>query len=197
MRTSVKLHFRNPKFITTAIKPEHYPKKGFLPEIAVVGRSNVGKSSLLNDLFKSKNLVKTSSTPGKTQAINFFSCEGEPLFADLPGYGYAKVPLAEKKKWGEMIGAYLKERPSLILFLVDARRIPSEEDLQMHAWIQASGLPVILVLTKVDKLNQGERIAQTDLIQDRLNIPFTVHYSTVKKEGREALIRALLEVLCS
>lgn len=193
----MKLNFRNPKFITTAIKPEHYPKKGLFPEIAVVGRSNVGKSSLLNDLFKAKNLVKTSSTPGKTQAINFFSCEGEPLFADLPGYGYAKVPHVEKKKWGEMIEAYLKSRPSVILFLVDSRRVPSEEDLQMYNWIQASGLPVILVLTKVDKLNQGERVAQTDLIMGMLNIPLTVHYSTVKKEGREALIRALLEVLCS
>ncbi len=191
----MKLSFQNAKFLKTAVKPEHFPDFGTTPEIAVVGRSNVGKSTLLNHLFKSKNLVKTSSTPGKTQAINFFSLDGTAIFADLPGYGYAKVPILERKKWGELIESYLSTKPNMILFLMDIRRTPNPDDVQMLQWIEASGIPAILVLTKVDKVKRGERAKQTKNIVDRLNnLPY-VHYSTVKNEGRNQLIHQICEVL--
>ena len=191
----MKLQFQNPRFLTTAVKPEHFPNFGALPEIAVVGRSNVGKSTLLNHLFKAKNLVKTSSTPGKTQAVNFFNLNDEMIFADLPGYGYAKVPQNERKKWGELIESYLRERPSLILFLLDIRRKPNADDEQMFTWIAASAIPTILVLTKVDKVKRSERARQTKIILDRFNHTPHVHYSAVKNEGRNQLIRQICEVL--
>lgn len=191
----MRLSFQNARFLKTAVKPEHFPDFGTLPEIAVVGRSNVGKSTLLNHLFKAKNLVKTSSTPGKTQAVNFFSVEETLIFADLPGYGYAKVPLHERKKWGTLIERYLCEKPNLILFLIDIRRTPNADDLQMLEWIEASGIPAILVLTKVDKVKQGERARQTKNIVSRLNNLTYVHYSAIKNEGRNQLIYRISEVL--
>ena len=152
------------KFITTALLAKDYPQirnqaGKLLPEVAVVGRSNVGKSSLLNHLFQAKSLVKTSSTPGKTQTLNFFSFNQEIAFADLPGYGYAKVPQAMKKQWGPMMQTYLESRQTLkvILFLLDIRRIPNEEDQKLMEWIAFQQKAAILVLTKMDKVNQSER----------------------------------------
>lgn len=191
----MKLQFQNPRFLKTAVKPDQFPDFGTLPEIAVVGRSNVGKSTLLNHLFKAKNLVKTSSTPGKTQAVNFFSLDEEVIFADLPGYGYAKVPLQERKKWASLIESYLTDKPNLILFLIDIRRTPNADDLQMLDWIEASGIPAILVLTKVDKVKRGERAKQTKNIVGMLNSLPHVHYSAVKNEGRNQLISHICEVL--
>ncbi len=191
----MKFQFQNAKFLTTAVKPRTFPTFSSLPEVAVVGRSNVGKSTLLNHLFKSKNLVKTSSTPGKTQAINFFSVNETLIFADLPGYGYAKVPLNERKKWGELIESYLSERPNMILFLLDIRRTPNDDDLQMLDWIEASGIPAVLVITKVDKVKRSERARQTKQILSRINNIPHVHYSAVKNEGRNQLIHQICEVL--
>lgn len=190
----MKLRFQNPKFLKTAVNPAHFPDFGIMPEIAVVGRSNVGKSTLLNHLFSSKNMVKTSSTPGKTQAINFFDLNGL-IFADLPGYGYAQVPLNERKKWGALIESYLTEKPSLILFLLDIRRSPNADDLQMLQWIDTSGIPAIVVLTKVDKLKPSERALQTKRILSVTNNLPHVHYSAVKNEGRNQLIGQITEVL--
>src|SRR5262245_55930539 len=136
-----KYLFRNAKFIKTAVKAKDYPvlrdlSGNILPEIAVAGRSNVGKSSLLNHLFHSPNLVKTSSTPGKTQALNFFTVNDELTFVDLPGYGYAKVPQSIRKEWGPMVQEYLQKREmlKLILFLFDIRRLPNEEDIEFLEW---------------------------------------------------------------
>jgi GTP-binding protein len=190
----VKFAFQNARFLKTAVQPEHFPDFGTTPEIAVVGRSNVGKSTLLNHLFKAKNLVKTSCTPGKTQAVNFFSLDDNLIFADLPGYGYAQVPLQERKKWGALIENYLYTKPNLILFLVDIRRTPNGDDLQMLEWLKASGMPAILVLTKVDKVKQGERAKQTRNIVGMLNSLPHVHYSAVKNEGRNQLIYKICEV---
>jgi len=181
--------------VTTVVKAGNFPNIKALPEIAVVGRSNVGKSTLLNHLFKAKNLVKTSSTPGKTQAVNFFNLNDELIFADLPGYGYAKVPHHERKKWGALIESYLSQRPNLILFLLDIRRTPNDYDLQMHEWIKASGIPAVLVLTKVDKVKRSERARQTKNILISLNYLPYVHYSPVKNEGRNQLIHQICEVL--
>lgn len=192
------------KFIKTATKPKDYPilrdlSGNILPEIAVVGRSNVGKSSLLNHLFNTKNLVKTSSTPGKTQAINFFTLNDKITFVDLPGYGYAHVSREVRKEWGPMIQAYLEQRDSLklILLLLDIRRVPNEEDLQFIEWAAYYQKAVIVVLTKVDKVNQSEKHANTKKILAEL-APYHLHhlyYSVPKNLGRKELIQMILDAL--
>lgn len=191
----MKYLFQNPTFVKTAVKPSQFPSFGTFPEIAVVGRSNVGKSTLLNHLFKSKNLVKTSSTPGKTQAVNFFCLNNALIFADLPGYGYAKVSLQERKNWQTLIESYLNNRPNLILFLLDIRRTPNADDRQMAEWIIASGIPAIVVLTKTDKVKRSEKVEQTRKIESVFNLFPYVHYSAVKNEGRNQLITKVCEVL--
>lgn len=185
------------RFIKTAIFPKDYPvirnlKGHILPEIAVAGRSNVGKSSLLNHLFQSKNLVKTSSTPGKTQALNFFVYEDKLAFADLPGYGYAQVSQGVKKEWGPMVQTYLEKRETLklVLFLIDIRRIPNQDDLQFLDWVVHSQKGMILVITKVDKVTLNERKINTAKILDAFgasNLHY-VYYSTLKNMGRRELL---------
>ena len=191
------------EFIKTAIFPKDYPtirnqSGDILSEIAVAGRSNVGKSSLLNDLFNSKNLVKTSSMPGKTQAINFFTYK-DIAFADLPGYGYAKVSQSVKKGWGPMIQNYLAHRTplKLILFLLDIRRIPSEEDIQFLNWVVHSEKAMILVLTKVDKVTKSERSKNYQKILEALGASniHSVYYSVTKKQGRKELLAMISEAL--
>lgn len=195
--------FLHPRFIKTAVLPEDYPvlrdlSGDLLPEIAVVGRSNVGKSSLLNHLFNTKHLVKTSSVPGKTQALNFFTAS-DIAFADLPGYGYAKVPLAMKKQWGPMVKKYLETRETmeLVLFLLDIRRIPNEEDKQIIDWATYYNKAIIIVLTKADKLNQSERAQASKKIIEALqmeNLHFVI-YSVTKHLGRKQLVRLIQEAL--
>ncbi len=192
------------RFIKTAILPKDYPvirndSGQLLPEIAVAGRSNVGKSSLLNHLFHTKHLVKTSSTPGKTQALNFFTLDDQLAFADLPGYGYAKVSQSIKKQWGPMVKSYLEKRETLklILFLLDIRRIPNEEDFQLLDWIVYQQKAMILVLTKVDKVNRNERQLNTTKILDALgasNIHY-VYYSATKNQGRRELMAMIKDAL--
>lgn len=198
--------FQNAKFIKTAIRSKDYPSLktasgDLMPEIAVAGRSNVGKSSLLNHLFHSKDLVKTSSTPGKTQAINFFTVSEEIAFADLPGYGYAQVPTSVRKQWGPMVQEYLEHRQSLrlILFLFDIRRTPNEEDLEFLEWTAHHQKSVILVLTKIDKVSRNEKVANTKKILaafDSENLHH-VHYSVVKNQGNRELMQILREALNS
>jgi len=199
-----KYAFKNAKYIKSAVHHKDYPamrnsRGHVMPEIAVAGRSNVGKSSLLNDLFQSKGLVKTSSTPGKTQMLNFFSADGRLSFADLPGYGYANVPLAVRQKWGPMVTDYFEKRDSLkvILCLFDIRRIPNEEDLQMLEWAVHCQKAVILVLTKVDKVGQGEKIKNTRDILNAFGMAnlHYIHYSTTKNVGRKELIHMLCDAL--
>ena len=137
-----KTDFKNAKFVKTGMTPKDFPvmrdlSGDPLPEVAVAGRSNVGKSSLLNNLFQHKGLVKTSSTPGKTQAINFFSLNDMLAFVDLPGYGYAEVPEKIRKQWGPMVQGIWNagQRLKLILFLFDIRRMPNEDDEQFLEWV--------------------------------------------------------------
>jgi GTP-binding protein len=192
------------RFIKTALLPKDYPvirnEKGqILPEIAVAGRSNVGKSSLLNHLFHTKNLVKTSSMPGKTQALNFFVFEDALAFADLPGYGYAQVPQSIRKQWGPMVQTYLENREALklVLFLMDIRRIPNHDDLQFLDWIVHSQKGMILVLTKVDKVNSHERKLNTGKILDALGASniHHVYYSVTKNQGRRELLAMIRDAL--
>lgn len=184
------MHVKTTTFIKSATKPAHYPE-GDLPEIAFAGRSNVGKSSLINVLVNRKNLVRTSSTPGRTQLINFFDVNGTFTLVDLPGYGFAKVPLAVKKQWGPMMETYLSTRPNLcgVVLILDVRRVPGEEDLQMLTWLRNYGVPPILVITKCDKLSKNERAKQLATIAAALGVERSelCCFSALSREGGEAV----------
>lgn len=145
------------EFITSAVRPEQFPADR-RPQIAFAGRSNVGKSSLINALLNRRGLVKVSSTPGKTQTINFFLINNRFYFVDLPGYGYAKVPRAVLEAWPAMIEGYLKATQELkaVVVLVDSRRQPDQRDIRLKEWLGHYEIPAVYVLTKVDKLSQAE-----------------------------------------
>lgn len=170
-----------------------------VPEVAVIGRSNVGKSSLLNMLFESKDLVKTSSTPGKTQAINLFALKDQIAFADLPGYGYAAVSDSIRRQWGPMIQNYLKKRPGLllILFLFDIRRDPNDEDRQLMSWLIQQNKAVILIVTKTDKISRGHVQGRCKQIADAFEVDnlYTLSSSAEKKDGREQIIRTVFDAI--
>ena len=157
------MNIKSAEFVTSATKPSQYPAAG-LPEIAFAGRSNVGKSSLINVLVNRKHLVKTSSTPGRTQMINFFDINGNLTFVDLPGYGYARVPEAVQKKWGPMIETYLSGRRTLkaVVVIMDIRRTPREEEQNLIAWLKHYSIAKILVLTKADKLSKTKQKQTAD-----------------------------------
>lgn len=194
------IQFKNPKFIKTAIHPKDYPtlkadSGEFLPEVAVIGRSNVGKSTLLNHLFQRKGLVKTSSKPGKTRAVNFFSLNDEAVFVDLPGYGYAEVSVSVKKTWGKMIQDYFEKREplDLLLFLFDIRRTPNDDDKELMAWLVSHEIPVVLILTKVDKVKQSEKVKNTRRTLETFDVeglPY-LHYSATKNVGRKELMHTI------
>jgi GTP-binding protein len=152
---------KSSQFITSAVKPSQYPAPSF-PEVAFAGRSNVGKSSLLNALVNRKNLVKTSKTPGRTQLINFFLVNQSLSLVDLPGYGYAKVPKAVKRTWGPMIETYLSERKTLtsVVLILDIRRLPKEHEFNFIDWLTGQHLPCIPILTKADKLSKTRQMKQ-------------------------------------
>ncbi len=165
------MKIQNARFVGSAASKQQYVED-VLPEIAIVGRSNVGKSSLLNMLLGRKNLVKTSSTPGKTQLVNFFDIDGKFRFVDLPGYGFANVSKSIKQNWGTLIGEYLGTRENLleIMLLLDIRRTPNEDDKKMLEWIRATGYNGILVATKGDKLSKQNQQKQRRQILKTLEI---------------------------
>jgi len=192
------MHVKSALFIKSATKPQHYPE-GDLPEIAFAGRSNVGKSSLINALVNRKNLVRTSSTPGRTQLINFFDVNGTFTLVDLPGYGFARVPLEVKKQWGPMIEKYLSMRTNLrgVVLIIDIRRIPKEEDLQLLNWLRTFSIPPILVVTKCDKVSRNEREKQLTLIAKELGVEKAAlnPFSALSKEGLEKIWAEIEQVL--
>ncbi|MDI6741954.1 MAG: ribosome biogenesis GTP-binding protein YihA/YsxC [Smithella sp.] len=159
------------EFVKSAVWPPQYPP-AIMPEISFVGRSNVGKSSLINTLVGRRNLAKTSNTPGRTQLINFFTINEKISFVDLPGYGFAKVPQSVKKDWGDMIEAYLRERQSLclVIFILDIRRDPSADDLSLRDWLENYRIPYLYVLTKSDKLSNNQAIARRRAIEKNLKV---------------------------
>ena len=172
------------KFTFAATKPESLPKTT-LPEIVFMGRSNVGKSSVINSLLKVKGLARTSSTPGRTQSINFFLINEKFYFVDLPGYGYAKISLDKRREWGKLIESYLAERSQLVLsiLIVDARHEPTPLDLQMKSWLQHYGLPYLVVSTKVDKLSSNERHKSWLRAKEIMETDKVIPYSSVTREG--------------
>jgi len=189
---------RSTEFVKSATKPANYPE-GDLPEIAFAGRSNVGKSSLINVLVNRKGLVRTSSTPGRTQLINFFAINGDFSLVDLPGYGFAKVPLSVKKEWGPMMRTYLSRRSNLrgVVLLFDIRRIPREEDLELLDWLEEFEVPTIPVITKADKIGRGQRDRQIRPILEATGLPrdaFTL-FSSVTREGRDEIWERIEEAL--
>jgi len=177
-------------FIKSAVAPDNYPPAE-LPEFAFSGRSNVGKSSLINTLLNRKNLVKTSSTPGRTQLLNFFLINEAFYFVDLPGYGYAKVPVAVKKKWGPMIETYLSTRSTLkgVILIIDIRRTPGYEEMNFIDWFAHFNIPVILVLTKADKLSKTNQIRQQQAIAKALSVDKTALtiFSAKSRIGKDEL----------
>ncbi|MBS1811408.1 MAG: YihA family ribosome biogenesis GTP-binding protein [Acidobacteria bacterium] len=182
----------NAKFIASAATVASIPRET-LPEIAFMGRSNVGKSSLINSLLGVKGLARTSSTPGRTQALNFFDINGEMLFVDLPGYGYAKVSKADRQHWGKLIEKYLAQRSTLVLciLIVDARHEPSPLDLQMKSWLEHFGLSFLVVTTKIDKLSANEQRASLLRAQKVLATERLIPYSAFTRAGAKQLWDAI------
>ena len=163
-----------------------------LPEIAFAGKSNVGKSSLINALMNRKSLARTSAQPGKTQTINFYNINDELYFVDLPGYGYAKVSQQEKEKWGKMIEKYLHRSKVLqaVFLLVDIRHEPSANDRQMYEWILANGYHPIVIATKLDKINRSQIAKQVKLVKQGLGVDkdtIVIRFSAETKQGREEI----------
>lgn len=166
------MKIKNSSFVISAVKKAQYPADE-LPELAFVGRSNVGKSSIINMLLNRKGLAKTSGTPGKTQLVNFFDIDGLFRFVDLPGYGFAKVSKSVKEGWGIIINEYLSSRQTLleVVLLLDIRHKPTQDDLNMWGWILQSGFKGMVVCTKADKLSRSAMAKQRAMIARTIGIP--------------------------
>src|SRR5918996_6575335 len=180
------------EFLKSAFKEADWPRDSE-PEIAFLGRSNVGKSSLINSLLSVRGLARTSSTPGRTQALNFFEINNKLRFVDFPGFGYARVPKQIKSSWGEMATTFLAKRPQLVLsiHIVDSRHEPTKQDLQLHEWLELSNKPQLIVATKSDKLSHNELRRNLEHIARVLNDDSIMAYSAKSGRGREELWRAI------
>ncbi|MFV9511095.1 ribosome biogenesis GTP-binding protein YihA/YsxC [Tepidibacillus sp. LV47] len=189
----------NAEMVISAVKPEQYPNDG-LPEIALAGRSNVGKSSLINKMLQRRSLARTSSKPGKTQTINFYRINKNFYFVDLPGYGYARVSKTVREQWGEMIEKYLTSRENLktVLLITDLRHPPTKDDKMMYDWLKHYHIPVIVIGTKADKIPKGKwekhkKIAKETLQFDP-NDTFII-FSSDTGQGRDQLWDELKKVV--
>lgn len=179
------------QFIISAVGPSQYPTDA-LPEIALAGRSNVGKSSLINRLINRKNLARTSSQPGKTQTLNYYLINQDLYFVDLPGYGYAKVSKTKRAEWGKFIEDYLLKREplKLVLQLVDLRHPPTKDDQAMYAWLKHHDLPVCVVTTKADKIPKGKWQKHGKVIKETLGLEQSdsiILFSSETGQGKEEL----------
>ncbi len=196
------MKIKQTEFFKGAIKPKDYPEEG-LPEIAFAGKSNVGKSSLINTIINRKRLAKTSSTPGRTQMINYFTINGSYFFVDLPGYGYAKVSKEQKKGWGQMLEDYLQGSPNLkaVVLILDIRRLLQADDWTLIEFLNAYDIPIILVLTKTDKISNNDIFKQKQKLKnslgedydDKLFILFSSHTKRGKEETLERIGQYLFD----
>ncbi|HEY6121654.1 MAG TPA: ribosome biogenesis GTP-binding protein YihA/YsxC [Pyrinomonadaceae bacterium] len=186
----------NAEFVKSAFQETDWPRDR-RPEIAFMGRSNVGKSSLINSLLETKGLARTSSTPGRTQSLNFFLVNNRFCFVDLPGFGYAKVPQRIRAGWGEMVTSYLAKRSQLVLsiHIVDSRHEPTKQDLQLHEWLGHYARPHLLVATKSDKLSKNELRKNIGRVQRTLNDEAAIVYSAKTGHGREEVWQAIENAL--
>lgn len=186
------------ELLTSAVKASQYPQ-GDRPDIVLAGRSNVGKSSFINCMFNRKNLARTSSKPGKTRLLNFYTTNFA-YFVDLPGYGYARVSKSSRKQWQGMIESYFidRDRIELVLLLVDMRHKPSKNDIEMKAFIDACNLPFFVIATKADKVKSNEREQKLSGIKASLNLETTdqiLPFSSVSREGRDEAWEIIQAVL--
>jgi len=187
------------EFIKSAVRPEQYPKTG-LPEIAFAGRSNVGKSSLINALVGRRKLAQTSATPGKTRLVNFFSVNGRLCFVDLPGYGFARVSRAEKESWGPMVETYLRDSVQLrlVISILDVRHDPTSQDRDLIEWLRHYGRRHVIVLTKSDKLSRGESMKRRRQIASLLGLEGAeapVLFSARTGDGKDEIWRSIRQAL--
>lgn len=185
------------QLVISAVSKKQYPNEP-LPEIALAGRSNVGKSSFINRMIQRKSLARTSSKPGKTQTLNFYKINNELFFVDVPGYGYAKVSKSEREKWGRMMEEYFTQRETLraTVLLIDMRHPPTEDDMIMYDFLKHYEIPVIVVCTKLDKVNRSKRQKHLKIIKEDLDlhpddpiIPFSSETGEGKDEAWKALMK--------
>jgi len=185
---------KHSEFVKSAANPSHFPEPEF-PEVAFAGRSNVGKSSLINTIVNRKNLVKTSSKPGCTQLVNFFKINNNTFFVDLPGYGYAKVSKTVRSQWGSMVEQYLSQRTSLmgVVILIDIRREPQKEEFQLMEWLTNKGIPCLRVLTKADKLSRQRQINRLSVMAKLLMCKKEeiILFSATSKQGKDDILQEL------
>jgi len=186
------------EFIKSAFTESDWPREA-LPEIAFLGRSNVGKSSLINSLLNVHGLARTSSTPGRTQSLNFFLIDNRFRFVDLPGYGYARVPRIIKSTWGEMATSYLANRASLVLsiHIVDSRHEPTNLDLQLHEWLESQAQPRLIVATKSDKLSNNELRKSVERARRTFKEDKVVPYSAKTGRGRDEVWQQIQAAIIS
>ena len=193
----MKVNTHNADILLSATNKSHYPQDD-IPEVALAGRSNVGKSSFINTMLNRKNLARTSGKPGKTQLLNFFNIDDKLRFVDVPGYGYARVSKKEREKWGKMIEEYLTSRENLkaVISLVDLRHEPLADDVQMYEFLKYYEIPVILVATKADKIPRGKWNKHESMIKKKLDFDKTdtfIIFSSVNKTGVEEAWNAIFD----
>lgn len=180
----------------TAVAPSQFPNTG-QPEIVFAGKSNVGKSSLINAVLGRKKLARTSGQPGKTRTINFYQVEKKMYFVDLPGYGYARVSKTEQAKWGKMVEGYLKGRKEIarVFLLLDIRHEPGPNDLMLYDWFLHYGTPITLLCTKSDKLGKNQVAKQTALIKRKMGQDSAIPFSSKTKDGRDEVWGIIMDSL--
>ncbi|CAM4260904.1 GTP-binding protein [Streptococcus penaeicida] len=193
------LNTHNAALLLSAANKSHYPQDD-IPEIALAGRSNVGKSSFINTILGRKNLARTSAKPGKTQLLNFFNIDDKLRFVDVPGYGYAKVSKTERARWGKMIEEYLTSRENLraVVSLVDLRHEPSAEDVQMYDFLKYYEIPVIVVATKADKIPRGKWNKHESMVKKKLNFDANdqfIIFSSVDRQGIDQAWDSILSMV--
>ncbi len=190
------MNFNNIEFLISAASPKSFPHQQY-PEIAFAGKSNVGKSSVINKILQRKNFARVGEKPGKTIHVNYFTIDNTCYFVDLPGYGYAKVSQAEKDRWGRLMEDYFAaQRIDLGVFIVDARHAPTKNDITMARWFLDSGCPFVVVANKLDKLKKSEVEPNLKTIREDLELPEdcpVIPFSAKNGAGRDELLKHILQ----